>query len=117
QVAEQVNRFALPDNAADWMLKELAKEYKQHTRAQAETLAQLREKTKIVDDRLNRLLHLYMEQALTIEEYRNEKNTCIGTRRELDEELIRLETSGSSWLEPAMAFIQAAKSMVFSQNI
>jgi len=40
----------------------------------------------------------------------------IGERRELDDQLIDVQTSGSSWLEPAIAFIQAAKSTIVAEN-
>jgi site-specific DNA recombinase len=103
QVAEQVSRFAIPDALADLMIRELEIERKHQARARAETVARLRDKIKAVEERLRRLMALYMEKAISVEEYRDQKNCLIGESRELDDQLIDLETTGGSWLEPAIS--------------
>jgi DNA invertase Pin-like site-specific DNA recombinase len=116
-IEQQLSRFALPDSLADSLITQLKDELKDRDRAQSETCTILQAKINDIDHRLQRLLKLHLDETISLEEYRLQKNALIAQRRQIEDQLIHIETTGTSWLEPAIAFIQGLKSTVFSQSL
>jgi hypothetical protein len=95
------------------MLRELERERAGHARLRQETIAALREKIDGVDECLARLMEAYVQNAVSLDEYRPAKNRLIGDRRSLEDQLVFVTKNQTSWLEPAIKFIKAARSTDF----
>ena len=91
------------------MITELESEKRQHADAHQRTIDGVRENMRIVDERLARLMKAYLEEAISLDEYRFEKNGCVNDKRSLEDQIIALEKNRSSWLEPAIRFVKASK--------
>jgi hypothetical protein len=77
QITSFMERVILPPDVADWMLRELDND-RQHGRTETETAAaRLQEKTREVDRKIDRLTTAYLEQALSLQEYRTAKSTLL----------------------------------------
>ena len=88
---------------------------KEEARTEAETL-----KTELatLDNQLEKLLNLYLADALSTAEYAAKKNVLVSQKATLNDKITDIEQRGMSWLEPARAFVlslnQAAN--LLSQN-
>jgi hypothetical protein len=95
------------------MIAELEIEKRQNADSHQRTLDGVRENMRIVDERLGRLMKAYLEEAISLDEYRFEKNTRVNDKRRLEDQIIALEKNRSSWLEPAIRFVEASKQAGF----
>src|SRR3989338_2245549 len=73
----------------------------------------LKEQLSQVETKLQKLLDIYLADALSAEEYAAKKQSLISQKLALSEKITDFETKGLSWLEPAREFVlslnQAAK--------
>ncbi len=77
---------------------------KQDAQAEAQTL-----KTELatLDNQLEKLLNLYLVDALSTTEYAAKKNTLISQKVRIEEKVDDIEQRGVSWLEPAREFVKS----------
>ena len=73
----------------------------------------LKEQLAQIEAKLQKLLDIYLADALSTEEYAAKKQSLLSQKVALTERIIDFETKGLSWLEPAREFVkslnQAAK--------
>ncbi len=73
-----------------------------------------------IETKLQKLLDVYLEDALTQKEYAAKKDVLISQKVALNEKIADFETKGLSWLEPAREFVlslnQAAK-LIETENL
>ena len=73
----------------------------------------LKEQLAQVETKLQKLLDIYLADALSTEEYAAKKQSLLSQKVSLSEKITDFETKGLSWLEPAREFVkslnQAAK--------
>ncbi len=99
QIAETIRRFAIPDDWATWLFVELDRIEAAEADASKGQQRRLREKLAGYDGRLNRLLPAHLDQAVTVEKYRQAKNTLLQDRRKVQETLEEITLRHSSWLD------------------
>ena len=75
---------------------------KEEARTEAENL-----KTEIrtLDNQLEKLLNLFLADALSTAEYAAKKNTLISQKVRIEEKIADIKHGGVSWLEPAREFV------------
>ena len=87
--------------------------------AQAE-VSVLKEQLAQVETKLQKLLDIYLADALSTEEYAAKKQSLLSQKVALSEKITDFETKGLSWLEPAREFVlslnQAAK-LIETENL
>ena len=55
----------------------------------------------------------YLDQAISLPEYRKSKAALINEKRSIEDELVALTKNVGGWFEPAIPFVNAAKQAVF----
>ena len=65
----------------------------------------LKEQLSQIEAKLQKLLDVYLEDALTQKEYAAKKNMFVSQKVALNEKITDFEQKGLSWLEPAREFI------------
>ena len=113
QVADYLNRVALPEPMADAMIAELQAEQRDDAGSRQAAIDAVRDRIRTTDARLGRLMTAYVEDAISLDEYRREKNRLVDEKRNLEDQVVALEMKRASWLEPAIRFISEAKSAGF----
>ena len=108
QVSEQIRRVAIPDEWADWFFKEIDRTRSEEAEASRKHQDQLRQKIALCDAHLARLMNVFLDEALSPEEYKQTKNKIILKKRQIQENLEVFETKIFSWLEPFRRFIKAS---------
>ena len=109
QIDEAIAAYSLPDTVADWMLVEIDAERATDSTEHQESLKTTRGKIAGVTAKLDRLMAAYLDQTLSLDEYKVAKSKLIEEKKLLEEEAIAVERNRLSWFEPAKRFILAAK--------
>ena len=110
QVTAYLRRFVLPSDWTDAMLSELAEERKHDAAARQDAGGSTRKPLTANDEKLERLMHAYLDKTLSLEEYRVAKQQLVEEKQELKDRLAILATSQETWLEPTIRFISDVKS-------
>jgi site-specific DNA recombinase len=110
QVTAYLRRFVLPSDWTDAMLSELAEEQKHDAAARQDAGGSTRKHLTANDEKLERLMHAYLDKTLSLEEYRVAKQQLVEEKQELKDRLAILATSQETWLEPTIRFISDVKS-------
>ncbi len=80
----------------------------------------LKEQLAQVEAKLKKLLDIYLDDALSTEEYATKKQSLLSQKVSLSEKITDFETKGLSWLEPAREFVlslnQATK-LIEAENL
>jgi hypothetical protein len=79
------------------------------TTAGSITTNAIKDAATAIDERLDRLMHAYLDKAMTLEEYRPAKTKLIEEKKQKEGEIEELERHRSGWFEPAIGFVEAAK--------
>ena len=77
QIVGILHKISLPADWADWMLAELETEQVANTDAAAEQLQALRDEQADYDRKLDRLMAAYLDEGLSLPEYRTTKNDLV----------------------------------------
>jgi len=96
QIKEEIKKVSLPDDWAKWMLAENEKD--KLVEAQSSTLFADKTKTDIslLDSKIEKLMNAYLENALSLDEYRDMKNKLVNEKQLLKEKLSAFEQKASN---------------------
>ena len=113
QIKSFLQKVSLSSRDAEKVLAELNKEELQAKEQAKTTVKNLKTKLVEVEKKLEKLLDVYLEETITVEEYASRKEKLVKQKVGLQEQIRDFEQRGLSWLEPARDFVlslnQAAK--------
>jgi len=109
QINEGIQKVSLPDDCADWMLKELEKEQKEKAQSSRFFAQKIQDEIKMIDEKLDKLMNAYLENALSLEEYREAKNKLVNQKQLLKDKLTAFEQKSANRFELAAKFINSVK--------
>jgi hypothetical protein len=95
------------------MLAELEREKESDTAAASVTIEAIRLHIQNAAGQLDRLMHAYIDNAISLEEYRTAKNHVIEKKKQKEGELAEAERHRCGWFEPAIRFVKTAKDAAF----
>lgn len=96
-----------------------AEETQAKKEAQSEVV-NIKNKLSRVETKLQKLLDIYLDDALTQKEYAAKKDILISQKVALNEKITDFEQKGLSWLEPAREFVKSlnqAANLIESENL
>src|SRR3989344_2326276 len=104
QLVEQIKNFlqkvSLSNQDTEKVLAALDMEENEAKEQAKSEMVNLKEQLSQIEVKLQKLLDVYLEDALTQKEYAAKKNTFISQRVALTEKITDFEQKGLSWLEP-----------------
>ena len=110
QLKEIIQKVALPQKwANDWYKWMEEDEIKEQALSE-ENVRRLKTEIHLIDEKLNKLLDSYLDQVIDSEIYKKKKNELFEEKLKINEEITRIQTDGSSWLEPMKNFVGSALS-------
>jgi len=109
QIKEIIQKVSLPDDWADWMIKELEKEKEQKAQSSRFFAQKIEAEIKKIDEKLDKLMNAYLENALSLEEYRQVKNKFVDQKQILKDKLTAFEQKSDNRFEPTIKFINSLK--------
>ncbi|KKS43500.1 MAG: Recombinase, partial [Candidatus Kuenenbacteria bacterium GW2011_GWA2_42_15] len=105
QITSYLQKVSLSSQDTEKVLAALDSEQdKAREDAQAE-VSVLKEQLAQVEAKLQKLLDIYLADALSTEEYAAKKQSLLSQKMSLSEKITAFETNGLSWLEPAREFV------------
>jgi site-specific DNA recombinase len=106
QIQEEIKKVSLPDDWAKWMIAENAKD--RQSEAQSSTLFadNTKDDISLLDSKIEKLMTAYLESALSLEEYRDAKNTLVTSKQLLKEKLSAFEQKASNRFELTEKFLK-----------
>ena len=108
QLRNVVSDVVLPQSWADNWLKFLERDELQEKQSSETTLQNLKTEIQGIDRKQNTLLDSYLDSVVDPETYKSKKNELFETKLKLQEEIVKVEETGSSWLEPMREFVNCA---------
>ena len=111
QIQNKLQKVSLPNDWADWMMGELEKE-KTETAQSSEIFTQkIKGEIANVDEKLDKLMTAYLENAVSLTEYQQTKNKLINQKQLLKGKLSAFEKKANNRFERAIKFIFDSKNV------
>ena len=108
QIKKIVSDVELPQSWADNWLKFLERDELQEKQSSKITIQNLKTEVQDIDRKQNTLLDSYLDSVVDPETYKQKKNEMFETKLKLQEEITKVEETGSTWLEPMREFVNCA---------
>ena len=110
QLKDILKRASLPQKwAAKWQ-EWLDRDEIIENQLKEENLLSKEQHLKSLDQKLNLLLDSYLDNVIDAEIYKTKKNQLFEEKLQMQEDIARIKSDGSSWLEPMRNFIEDALS-------
>jgi site-specific DNA recombinase len=106
QIQEEIKKVSLPLDWLSWMIEENRKD--QSSEIQSSTLFadSLKVEISLLDAKIEKLMTAYLENALSLEEYRDAKNALIASKQLLKEKLSAFEQKANNQFELTEKFLK-----------
>ena len=106
EIQKEIKKVSLPDDWASWMLAENEKD--KLVEAQSSTLFADNSKAEIslLDSKIEKLMNAYLENALSLEEYRDAKSALVNQKQLLKEKLSAFEQKANNRFELTEKFLK-----------
>ena len=108
QLRQTVESVSLPQRVGKQWLSWAQRDEKQDRYSAAENILKLKQEIKNQDEKSNKLLDGYLEGVIEPEVYKQKKNEIFENKIKIQEEIVKIEEQGSSWLEPFQEFVESA---------
>jgi len=105
QIQVYIQKVSLSDDWLENILRELEKDKGQFSQSSLTYLQNLNNKITDIDRKINKLIDVYLEGALTLEEYQLKKNSLVNEKKDLQEKARDFADEGNNWFEPARRFV------------
>ena len=109
QINEAIQKVSLPDDWADKMLYELENEKNEKAQSSRFFAQKTESEIKVIDEKLEKLMNAYLENALNLAEYREAKNKLVNQKQLLKDKLTAFEQKSNNRFELAAKFINSIK--------
>ena len=100
QMKSVIQKVSIPDDWADNMLAELDREKESIQNEGVSFVQNLTMRRAEVEQKIDRLLDIYIESGLARDEYQAKKAKLLNEKADIDQEIRDFEQKGNNWLEP-----------------
>ncbi|MDQ5961687.1 MAG: site-specific recombinase, partial [Patescibacteria group bacterium] len=107
QVVSFLQKTILPEYASQWMLAEIEKEQKDYTKENEDFVRQTQSKIQELFLKIEKLTTLYIENGISIEEYKSMKEKMISEKVLYQDKLKSAEQNTQERFEPIVSFLKA----------
>ena len=108
QLSKMIQKVSLPQDWAKELLQMAEKDEQETAHSCTAFVQKNRDKTKNINQKLQRLLDAYLDQDIEREIYLDKKSKLMGQKKTLEEQIIRFEQKQNDWLEPMRVWINEA---------
>ena len=105
QVKAVIQKVSLRDDWANNILKGLEKDKERLSQSSLTHLQNLNTKLADIDKRISKLIDIYLDGALSLEEYQGKKNALVNEKRDLQENIRDFADEGNKRFEQARRFV------------
>jgi len=105
QIKTFIQKVSLCDDWTKKILEQLEKDKNSSVQSSLPQQQNLQNKIVEVDNRINKLIDIYLEGTITLEEYQRKKESFINEKKALQEKLQDFVAGANNWFEPARDFV------------
>ncbi len=119
QVNNAILKIFIDDEIKNKIIDRLEALYQDESKASSSLSRHASHQLRELDEKIERLIDLYIAKEITQEEYQKNKAKLLNQKKELQERLGEIEKTSGGWLEPARAFVTTcneAGSVVWQGN-
>ena len=108
QVRTEIQKVSLPLDWANWMIAENEKDRQSETQSSEIFSQKTKAEISLLDSKIEKLMTAYLENALSLEEYRDAKSALVGSKQLLKEKLSDFEKKSHNRFELTDKFLKAS---------
>src|SRR3990167_2339910 len=108
QVRTEIQKVSLPLDWANWMIAENEKDRQSETQSSEIFSQKTKGEISLLDSKIEKLMTAYLENALSLEEYRDAKSALVGSKQLLKEKLSAFEKKSHNRFELTDKFLKAS---------
>ena len=105
QIYKVIQKVSLCDDWTKRILEQLEKDKNSGVQSSRPQQQNLQAKISEIENKINKLIDIYIEGAISKEEYQRKKEFFINEKRQLQESLQDFAAGGNNWFEQAKAFV------------
>jgi DNA invertase Pin-like site-specific DNA recombinase len=105
QITKFIQKVSLSDEWTKRILEELERDHNSSLLSTQSQQQNLEVKVKEIDAKISKLIDVYLEGALNLEEYQAKKEAFINEKKKLQESTRDFAAVSNSWFEPARDFV------------
>ena len=116
QIKEEIKKVSLPLDWTNWMIEENRKDQSSENQSSEIFSQKTKDEISLLDSKVEKLMNLYLENVLSLEEYRDSKNKLVNQKQLLKEKLSAFEKKSNNRFELTENFLKANIHMVELAN-
>ena len=105
QFKDYIQKVSLSDDWSENILRELDKDKEQFSQSSHTHLQNLKVRINEIDGKISKLIDLYLQDNLSLEEYNLKKNELVNLKKDLQEKAGDFADEGNNWFEQARRFV------------
>jgi hypothetical protein len=105
QVNKTILKIYINDETKDKMINRLDELFQEESKASFSLSEQIKNRLSEFDEKIERLIDVYINRELSQEEYAKKKAKLLNEKKDLEERLQEIEKSSGGWLEPSKNFL------------
>ena len=106
QIKENIKKISLPLDWAKWMIEENKKDQSLAVQSSEVFSQSTKDEISLLDSKIEKLMAAYLENALTLEEYRDAKSALVNAKQLLKEKLSSFEKKSHNRFELTEKFLK-----------
>src|SRR3990172_7598218 len=106
EIQKEIKKVSLPDDWANWMIAENEKDRQSETQSSEIFSQKTKAEISLLDSKIEKLMTAYLENALSLEEYRDAKSALVGSKQLLKEKLSAFEKKANNRFELTEKFLK-----------
>ena len=105
QINSFIQKVSLSDDWTKKVLRELEKDKNKDLQSSRPHQQNLQSKIGGIDNKINRLIDMYLEGSISLEEYKKKKEEFLNKKKELQERIRDFAAGDNNWFEQAKEFV------------
>ena len=106
QIKEEIKKVSLPLDWVNWMIEENRKDQSSEIQSSEIFSQKTKDEISLLDSKIEKLMTAYLENALSLEEYRDAKSALVGSKQLLKEKLSAFEKKSHNRFELTEKFLK-----------
>jgi len=107
EIQKEIKKVSLPDDWANWMIAENDKDRQSENQSSEIFSQKTKDEISLLDSKIEKLMNAYLENALSLDEYRESKNKLVCSKQLLKEKLLAFEKKSHNRFELTDKFLKA----------
>ena len=108
QIEKEIKKVSLPLDWANWMIVENEKDRQSENQSSEIFSQKTKDGISLLNSKVEKLMNLYLENVLSLEEYRESKNKLVNQKQLLKEKLSAFEKKSHNRFELTEKFLKAS---------